>query len=134
MRGGGPTAHPASTQQILELRDKRPDLDGDSKTVGMTVSGAWSTYQRARPPKPPTWGRWQKVLADALDHNLAIASERLWLIISGELPLALSSTPRGGQPTFRRPWPCPQEVILKVARDSIMRCGLRSAATATSAR
>jgi hypothetical protein len=38
----------------------------------MTVSGAWSRYRRARPPKPPRLGRWQQVLADALDQNLAI--------------------------------------------------------------
>ncbi len=38
----------------------------------MTVSGAWSRYRRARPPKSPRLGRWQQVLADALDQNLAI--------------------------------------------------------------
>ena len=38
----------------------------------MTVSGAWSRYRRARPPKPPRLGRWQQVLAGTLDQNLAI--------------------------------------------------------------
>jgi hypothetical protein len=38
----------------------------------MTVSGAWSRYRKARPAKPPRLGRWQQVLADALDQNLAI--------------------------------------------------------------
>ena len=38
----------------------------------MTVSGAWSRYRRARPAKPPRLGRWQQVLADALERNLAI--------------------------------------------------------------
>ena len=38
----------------------------------MTVSGAWSRYRRARPPKFPRLGRWQQVLADGLDQNLAI--------------------------------------------------------------
>ena len=38
----------------------------------MTVSGAWSRYRRARPPKTPRLGRWQQVLADALDKHLAI--------------------------------------------------------------
>jgi hypothetical protein len=38
----------------------------------MTVSGAWSRYRRARPPKSPRLGWWQQVLADALDQNLAI--------------------------------------------------------------
>jgi hypothetical protein len=38
----------------------------------MTVSGVWSRYRRARPPKPPSLGRWQQVLSDSLDQNLAI--------------------------------------------------------------
>ena len=33
---------------------------------------AWSRYQRALPPKSPRLGRWQQVLAEALDENLAI--------------------------------------------------------------
>ena len=43
-----------------------------AEQVDMTVSGAWSRYRRARPPKPPRLGRWQQVLADVLDQNLAI--------------------------------------------------------------
>jgi hypothetical protein len=43
-----------------------------AEQVDMTVSGAWSRYRKARPPKPPRLGRWQQVLADALDQNLAI--------------------------------------------------------------
>lgn len=46
-----------------------PEIAGQ---VGMTVSGAWSRYGRARPPKPPRLGRWRQVLADALDQNLGI--------------------------------------------------------------
>jgi hypothetical protein len=38
----------------------------------LTVSGAWSRYRRARPPKPPRLGCWQQVLADALDQDLAV--------------------------------------------------------------
>ena len=72
MRRGGPSAHPASTQQILELRDQGLTWTEMAEQVDMTVSGAWSRYRRARPPKPPRLGRWQQVLADALDQNLAI--------------------------------------------------------------
>jgi len=72
MRRGGPPAHPASTQQILELRDRGLTWNEVAKQVDMTVSGAWSHYRKARPPKPRSLGRWQKVLADALDQNLAI--------------------------------------------------------------
>ena len=72
MRRSGPPAHPASTQQLLELRDKGLTWPEIAEQVDMTVSGAWSRYRRARPPKSPRLGRWQQVLADALDQNLAI--------------------------------------------------------------
>jgi len=72
MRRGGPSAQPASTQQILELRDEGLTWPEVAEQVGMTISGAWSRYQRARPPKSPRLGRWQQVLADALDQNLAV--------------------------------------------------------------
>ena len=72
MRRGGPPAHPASTQQIRELRDQGLTWNEVAEQVDMTVSGAWSRHGRARPPKPPRLGRWQRVLADALDQNLAI--------------------------------------------------------------
>jgi hypothetical protein len=73
MRRGGPSAHPASTQQILELRDQGLTWNEVAKQIDMTVSGAWSHYRRARPPKSPRLGRWQQVLVGALDQNLAIA-------------------------------------------------------------
>jgi hypothetical protein len=41
------------------------------RTVPLPVVHA-VVYRRARPPKPPRLGRWQQVLADALDQNLAI--------------------------------------------------------------
>jgi hypothetical protein len=72
IRSGGPPAHPASTQQILELRDQGLSWNEVAKQVDMTASGAWSRYRRARPPKSPRLGRWQEVLIDALDENLAI--------------------------------------------------------------
>jgi hypothetical protein len=71
MRRGAP-AHPASTQQILELHDQGLTWTEIAKQVDMTVSGAWSRYRRARPAKPPRLGRWQQVLANGLDKNLAI--------------------------------------------------------------
>jgi DNA-directed RNA polymerase specialized sigma24 family protein len=72
MRRGGASAHPASTQQILELRHQGLTWPQVAEQVDMTVSGAWSRYHRARPAKSPRLGRWQQVLADALDKNLAI--------------------------------------------------------------
>ena len=72
MRRVGASAHPASTQRILELRDQGLTWPEIAEQVGMTVSGAWSRYRRARPSKSQRLGRWQQVLADALDQNLAI--------------------------------------------------------------
>jgi hypothetical protein len=72
MRPSGPPAHPASTQQILELREQGLTWREVAEQVDMTVSGAWSRYRKARPPKPARLGRWQQVLADALDQHLAI--------------------------------------------------------------
>jgi hypothetical protein len=62
-------AHPASTQQILELRDRGLTRSEVAEQVDMTVSGAWSRYRKAQPPKPQRLGRWQQILADALDEN-----------------------------------------------------------------
>jgi Sigma-70, region 4 len=72
VRRRAPPAHPVSTQRILELRDQGLTWSEIAEQVDMTVSGAWSRYRRARPPRPPGLGRWQQVLADALDQNLAI--------------------------------------------------------------
>jgi lambda repressor-like predicted transcriptional regulator len=71
LRRGAP-AHPASTQTILELRDKGLTWNQVAQQVGMTASGVWSRYRRAQPPKSPRLGRWQQVFADALDQNLAV--------------------------------------------------------------
>jgi Homeodomain-like domain len=86
MRRGGPPTHPAPTQQILELRDQGMIWNEVAEQVDMTTSGAWSRYRRARPPKSKRLGRWQQVLADALEQNPRLASERPSLIISEEPP------------------------------------------------
>jgi DNA-directed RNA polymerase specialized sigma24 family protein len=53
MRRSGPTAHPASTDQILELRDQDQSWTEVAEEVDMTASGAWRRYRRARRPKSP---------------------------------------------------------------------------------
>jgi len=53
---GGPPAHPASTQQILDLRDQGLTWNEVVKRVDMTVSGVWSRYRRARPAKAAPTG------------------------------------------------------------------------------
>jgi hypothetical protein len=72
MRPAGAPTHPASTQKILDLRDQGLTWTEVAPRVGMTVSGAWSRYRNARPPKPPRLGRWQQVFAEALDQNPAV--------------------------------------------------------------
>jgi predicted DNA-binding transcriptional regulator AlpA len=52
-----------STQQISVLREQGLTWSEVAEQVGMTVSGAWSRYQRAQPPKRPRLGRWQQVFA-----------------------------------------------------------------------
>jgi transcriptional regulator with XRE-family HTH domain len=72
MRRGGPSAHAASTDQILQLRDQGLSWTEVAEKVGMTRSGTWSRYRKTRPPKSQRLGRWQQVLADALDWHFAI--------------------------------------------------------------
>jgi Sigma-70, region 4 len=59
-------------RRIVILRDQGMTWDEIAEQVGMTASGVWSRYRKALPPKPLRLGRWQQVLADALDQNLAI--------------------------------------------------------------
>jgi hypothetical protein len=66
MRRGGPSAHRASSQHMLELRDQGVTWSEVAQQVDMTVSGAWSRYRKARPPKSPRLGRWQQVLTAAI--------------------------------------------------------------------
>jgi IS5 family transposase len=89
-RGGGAPAHPASTQQIVELRDQDLSWTKIAKKVGMTRSGAWSRYRKARPPKPAGLGRWQQVLVDALDQNRAIGVRAAVADHLGRAPPGLS--------------------------------------------
>jgi predicted DNA-binding transcriptional regulator AlpA len=90
MRSGGPPTHPASTQEIIELRDQGLTWNEIAEQVDMTVSGVWSLYRRARSPKPSPLGRWQQVLADALDQNLAIGVRAAVADHLGRAPPGLS--------------------------------------------
>jgi hypothetical protein len=47
-------------------------VEGGGQTGRYDVSGAWSRYRRAQQPDTPPLGRWQQMLAAALDQNLAI--------------------------------------------------------------
>ena len=69
----------------------------------MTVSGGWSRYRKARPPKAVRLGRWQQVLADALDQNLAIGVRQRSLIISAEPRPGPNSMLLDEPPKSRRP-------------------------------
>jgi hypothetical protein len=114
MRRGGPSSHPASTQRILVLRDQGLTWNEVAKQVDMTVSGAWSRYRRARPPKSPRLGRWQQVLAAALDQTLRLASARLSLIILAERRPGRSSPPHNEPPTVSPPPVGPASCMYRV--------------------
>ena len=90
MRPVGAPTHPASTEEILDLLDQGLTWTEVAKRVDMTVSGAWSRYRNARPPKPPRLGRWQQVLQRRLTKTLQSAFERPSLIISAAPPRELS--------------------------------------------
>ena len=99
MRRGGPEAHPASTEQILELRDQGLTWPEIAEQVDMTISGAWSRHRRARPPKSQRLGRWQQVLADALDQNLAIGVRSAVADHLGRAPTRAELTAARRRPT-----------------------------------
>ena len=90
MRPVGAPTHPASTQEILDLRDKGLTWTEVANRVDMTVSGAWSRYRKARPPKPPRLGRWQQVSPRRLTKTWRSAFEQPLLIISVASPRELS--------------------------------------------
>jgi hypothetical protein len=86
MRPVGAPIHPASTHEILDLRDQGLTWTEVAKRVDMTVSGAWSRYRNARPPKPGRLGRWRQVFAEALDHSFASTGRARMLYVSGADP------------------------------------------------
>ena len=110
MRRGGHPAHPASTQQIVKLRDQRLTGNEVAEQVDMTVLGAWSRYQRAQPPESARLGRWQQVLADALDQNLAIgvraAAARAATTHGGTRRNGATSGSASGPPSAGGRWWC----------------------------
>jgi hypothetical protein len=103
----GPPAHLASPEQIVELRDQGLTWNETAEQVDMSVSGAWQPLSADPPPNPPRLGRWQQVLADALDQNLAIGVGQLSLIILAEPRPVLSSPLPASRPRPRRLGLCP---------------------------
>jgi hypothetical protein len=119
MRRGGPSAHPASTQLIVELRDQGLTWPEIAEQVGMTVSGVWSRYRRARPPERPRLGRWQQVLADALDGSLAIGVRATVADHLGRAPTRAETRGDGTSVYFRDPDGSLLEFISYAARDEL---------------
>jgi hypothetical protein len=99
----GAHGHDASTDQILQLRGQGISWTEVAEQVGMTRSGAWSRYRRARPPNPNAWAVGSRYLPTPLTRTLRLASVRQWLIILVVPPLGLSSPPRGEPPTVLSP-------------------------------
>jgi hypothetical protein len=86
MRRGGSSADPASTQQILELRDQGLAWNEIAEQVGMTVSGAWSRYRKARPPSRHVWAVGSRFSPTPWTRTLPLGSEPPSLTISVEPP------------------------------------------------
>ena len=104
MRSVGASANPVPTQQILELRDQGLTWNEVATQLGMTVSGVWSRYRRARQSKPPRLGRWQQVLADALEQNLAIGVRAAVADHLGRTPSRAELNAARRAATVSRPW------------------------------
>ena len=90
MRGSGPPAYPASNSGSSSFVTKGLTWTEVAEQGDMTVSGTWSRYWMARPPKSQRLGRWQQVLTYTLDKNLAIGVRAAVAIISVELLPGLS--------------------------------------------
>ena len=90
MRRGGPPAHPASTQQILELRDQGLSWTEVAEQVGMTfpVHGAATGGPGRR--SPHAWAVGSRFSPTHLTRTLRLVFERRSLIISVEPPPGLS--------------------------------------------
>jgi hypothetical protein len=78
-----PPARPASTQQILELRDQGLTWAEVAKQVDMTVSGAWSRYRRPGSRSPHAWAGGSRCSPTPLTRTLHLASVQPSLIMSG---------------------------------------------------
>ena len=89
MRRGAPS-RPTSTQQILELRDQGLTWTEVAEQVDMTVSGAWSRYRRARPPKPHAWAAGSRFSPTPWTRTLPLAYAQPSLIILDGPPRELS--------------------------------------------
>ena len=89
MRRGAP-AHPASTQQIFELRDQGLTWPEIAEQVDMTVSGAWTRYRRARPPKSQGLAVGSRCSPTPWTRTLRLGFVQPLLIISVERPPGLS--------------------------------------------
>ena len=90
MRPVGAPTHPASTQEILYLRDKGLTWTEVAKRVDMTVSGAWSRYRNARPPSRRAWTDGSRFSKRRLTKTSRSVFEPPSLIISAAPPPELS--------------------------------------------
>jgi hypothetical protein len=123
VRRGGPSAHPASTQLTVELRDQGLTWPEVAEHVDMTDSGVWSCYRRARPPKFPRLGRWQQVLAETLDQNLAFGVRAAVADHLGRAPTRaeLTAARRAAHSlaTLGRPVCCMCRVLMRMQMEEI---------------
>jgi len=103
MRRGGPPAHPASTQQIAELRDRGLSWTEVAERVDMTRSGAWSRDRRAGRQSPHAWAGGSGCWPTRSTRTSRSVSGRPSLIISAELQPGLNSPPPDEPPMASPP-------------------------------
>ena len=106
MRSAGPAAHPASTQQIVILRDQGMTWDEIAEQVGMTAPGVWRRYGRARPPKPQRVGDGSRCSPTPSINTLRLAYEQRSLIILVEPPRGRADCCPTSRPQPRGPRSC----------------------------
>jgi hypothetical protein len=99
MRGGGPSAYPASTQLIVELRDQGLTWPEIAEQVAMTVSGAWSRTGGPGRQSLHAWVVGRGFSPTHLTRTWRLASVQRSLIVSAEPPPVLNSMLQGEQPT-----------------------------------
>jgi hypothetical protein len=90
MRRGGPPAHPASTEQMRELRDQRLTWNEVAEQIDMTVSGAWAGTGGPCRPSLHAWADGSRCSPTPLTRTLRLVLGQPSLIISAELPPGLS--------------------------------------------
>jgi len=103
MRRGGASAHPASTQQILELRDQGLTWNEIAEQVDMTVQLRGAATAGPGPRSPHVLADGNRCSPTHLIKTLQLVYVQPSLIISAAPPRELNSLRHGEPPTVWSP-------------------------------